>query len=160
MLTRWPTDWVPGWVETMTSVARDETAHLSQVTRLIFRRGGRLERGHTNPYAKELRGLVRKGGVEEGIDRLMVSALIEARSCERFAVLAEASREADGELSRFYERLYASELGHFQTFLKLAAKLADAKEVEPRWGFLLRAERDILAAQPFAYRMHGGLPGS
>src|SRR5271167_4080087 len=50
MLTRWPGEWLPGWVETMTSVARDEAAHLAQVTRILIRRGGRLERGHTNPY--------------------------------------------------------------------------------------------------------------
>ena len=42
MMTRWPTDWVPGWVETMTGVARDEAAHLAQVTRLLIKRGGRL----------------------------------------------------------------------------------------------------------------------
>src|SRR5262245_16026899 len=59
MLTRWPGEWTPGWVETMTSVARDEAAHLAQVTRLLLRRGGRLGRGHSNPYAKELRLLVR-----------------------------------------------------------------------------------------------------
>ena len=92
LMTRWPGDWVPGWVETMTSVARDEAAHLAQVVRILARRGGRLERIHKNPYANELRLLVRKGQQPgEILDRLFVSALIEARSCERFAVLAEAS---------------------------------------------------------------------
>jgi len=56
MLERWPNEWLPGWVETMTSVARDEAAHLAQVTRILIRRGGRLERGHKNPYANALRG--------------------------------------------------------------------------------------------------------
>ena len=91
LLTRWPGDWVPGWVETMTSVARDEAAHLAQVMRILTRRGGRLDRIHKNPYANSLRLLVRKGDPAEILDRLLVSALIEVRSCERFAMLAAAS---------------------------------------------------------------------
>jgi tRNA-(ms[2]io[6]A)-hydroxylase len=59
LMTRWPGDWVEGWVETMTAVARDEAAHLAQVTRLLMNRGARLERVHKNPYANELRLLVR-----------------------------------------------------------------------------------------------------
>src|SRR5674476_1562799 len=88
LLTRWPGDWFPGWVETMTGVARDEAAHLAQVTRILLRRGGRLDRVHKNPYANSLRLLVRKGDPAEILDRLLVSAVIEVRSCERFAVLA------------------------------------------------------------------------
>lgn len=92
LLTRWPDDFTPNWVRTMTSVARDETAHLAQVTRILLRRGGRFERVHKNPYANALRLLVRKGaGHDETVDRLLVSALIEARSCERFSVLALAA---------------------------------------------------------------------
>ena len=65
LMTRWPGDWVAGWVETMTSVARDEAAHLAQVVRILARRGGRLERIHKNPYANGLRLLVRKGQQRE-----------------------------------------------------------------------------------------------
>lgn len=154
LLTRWPNDWVPGWVETMAAVARDETAHLAQVTRLILRRGGRLERIHKNPYANALRLLVRKGGTGEVIDRLLVSALIEVRSCERFAVLAEAAREIDPELSTFYSRLEASERGHYTTFLKLARKIA--AQVDDRWEDLLARESRILAEQEPGPRIHSG----
>ena len=77
LLTRWPGDWTPGWVETMTSVARDEAAHLAQAVKLLAKRGGRLQRIHKNPYANSLRLLVRKGGTGELLDRLFVSALIE-----------------------------------------------------------------------------------
>jgi tRNA-(ms[2]io[6]A)-hydroxylase len=159
LLTRWPYEYVPGWVETMTGVARDETVHLAQVTRILLRRGGQLEKGHTNPYAKALRGLVRAGGVAEAIDRLLVSSLIEVRSCERFAVLAEAARDGDGELARFYERLYKSEFGHYTTFLNLAKKLGGEDVVEARWEELLEREAEILAKQRFGPRMHSGLPG-
>ena len=100
LLTRWPNDWLDGWVEAMTGVARDEVAHLAQVVRILLSRGGRLDRFHKNPYANALRQLVRKGEPSELLDRLLVAALIEIRSCERFSVLAAAS--TDEELSGFY----------------------------------------------------------
>jgi len=154
LLTRWPGEWLPGWVETMTGVARDEAAHLAQVTRILLRRGGRLDRVHKNPYANSLRLLVRKGDPAEILDRLLVSALIEVRSCERFAVLAAAS--ADAELAGFYERLFASEFGHYRVFLELARKMADPAAVEARWQQLLASEARILAEQEAGPRIHSG----
>ena len=155
LLERWPNEWLPGWVETMTSVARDETAHLAQATRLLIRRGGRLERGHRNPYANALRDLVRKGEViSEALDRLFVSALIEARSCERFAVLAQTAD--DPELAAFYNALFSSELGHFKVFLRLAQKIANRSIVEQRWRELLALEAEILAQQAPGPRIHSG----
>jgi tRNA 2-(methylsulfanyl)-N6-isopentenyladenosine37 hydroxylase len=156
LMTRWPNEWVDGWVETMTAVARDETAHLAQVTRLLFKRGGRLERIHKNPYANELRLLlVRKGQAGEILDRLLVSALIEARSCERFGVLAKASEDA--ELAAFYQALFFSELGHYKVFLRLAGKIAGRKTADTRWQEMLVAEAKILAAQAPGPRIHSGL---
>ena len=155
MMTRWPGDFVPGWVETMTAVARDEAAHLAQVVRILSRRGGRLERMHKNPYANALRLLVRKGGQPaETLDRLFVAALIEARSCERFAVLAEAA--VDQELGAFYKALYTSEMAHYKVFLKLAHKLAAKPVVEARWEEMLAHEARILAAQEPGPRIHSG----
>jgi tRNA 2-(methylsulfanyl)-N6-isopentenyladenosine37 hydroxylase len=155
LMTRWPTEWLPGWVETMTAIARDEAAHLAQVTRMLMRRGGKLNRDHRNPYANELRLLVRKGGPGEILDRLFVSALIEARSCERFGILAQVSE--DEELAKFYTALYASELGHFKVFLRLAGKIAEKKVVAERWSQLLDREAAILAAQEPGPRMHSGM---
>jgi tRNA-(ms[2]io[6]A)-hydroxylase len=154
LMTRWPGEWLPGWVETMTGVARDEAAHLAQVTRLLLRRGGRLTRVHKNPYANELRRLVRRGEAVETIDRLFVSALIEARSCERFAVLATAADDA--ELAAFYQALFTSELGHYKVFLRLATELAPSDEVDRRWMEMLQAEAAILAAQEPGPRIHSG----
>jgi tRNA-(ms[2]io[6]A)-hydroxylase len=155
LMTRWPNEWTPGWVETMTSVARDEAAHLAQVTRLLMRRGGRLERGHKSFYAADLRKLVRSGKTGETLDRLCVSALIEARSCERFMVLAEASE--DEELAAFYRALFRSEMGHYKVFLKLAQKMGPKEEVEERWQWMLEAEARVIAAQPPGSRIHSGL---
>jgi tRNA 2-(methylsulfanyl)-N6-isopentenyladenosine37 hydroxylase len=157
LMTRWPGDWVAGWVETMTSVARDEAAHLAKVVRILVRRGGRLERIHKNPYANELRLLVRKGQQPaEILDRLFVSALIEARSCERFAVLAAASQSQDEELAAFYKALYSSELGHYRVFLKLAHQLAKKELVDARWKEMLASEAGILEKQAPGPRIHSG----
>jgi tRNA 2-(methylsulfanyl)-N6-isopentenyladenosine37 hydroxylase len=154
LMTRWPGDWHPEWVEIMTSVARDEALHLAQVTRLLIRRGGRMTRVHKNAYANALRHLVRKGEAAEAMDRLFVSALIECRSCERFGVLAEAAAACDAELSGFYRGLFASEFGHYKVFLKLAAEIGP---VEPRWSELLEAEARILADQLPGPRIHSGV---
>lgn len=157
LLTRWPGEWLPGWVETMTSIARDEAAHLAQVTRILTRRGGRLERGHSNPYAQALRKLVRKGAEHETLDRLFVSALIELRSCERFSVLTEAA-SSDAELSAFYKALFSSEMGHYKVFLKLAHQLGPKASVEVRWHQMLAHEARILSEQPVGPRIHSGVP--
>jgi tRNA-(ms[2]io[6]A)-hydroxylase len=122
--------------------------------RILTRRGGRLDRIHKNPYANSLREMVRKGEATEILDRLLVAALIEARSCERFAVLAAASEDA--ELASFYQALYSSELGHYKIFLKLACKIGRREVVEVRWQEMLAAEARILAQQPAGPRIHSG----
>jgi len=158
LLTRWPGEWLPGWIETMTGVARDEAAHLSQVTRILTRRGGRLGRGHRNAYAKTLRTLVRLGGQNEAMDRVLVSALIEVRSCERFAVLA--AHAEDEELAALYKALFSSEMGHYKVFLRLAQKISGRAVANARWEQLLAEEAKILAAQEPGPRMHSGVPHS
>jgi tRNA 2-(methylsulfanyl)-N6-isopentenyladenosine37 hydroxylase len=155
LLTRWPAEWLDGWVEALTGVARDETAHLAQVIRILLSRGGRLERFHKNPYANGLRQLVRKATAGELLDRLLVAALIEIRSCERFSVLAAAAE--DQELAGFYRTLYSSELGHYRIFLHLAGKFTAAAAMEARWQQMLAAEAAILAQQEPGPRIHSGV---
>jgi tRNA 2-(methylsulfanyl)-N6-isopentenyladenosine37 hydroxylase len=159
LMGRCPGDFFPAWVATMTGIARDETAHLAQVTRVLMRRGGHLTRGHRNPYAKALRELVRNGTAGELIDRLLVSALIEVRSCERFGVLAAvaAVSKNDDELRTLYQALFASEFGHYKAFLKLAYKIEPVEIVDARWHEMLREEARILAAQTPGPRMHSGV---
>jgi tRNA 2-(methylsulfanyl)-N6-isopentenyladenosine37 hydroxylase len=101
-----------------------------------------------------LRLLVRKGEPTELLDRLLVAALIEVRSCERFAVLAEAAEDA--ELAAFYRSLYASEFGHYTVFLKLARRFTKEAAVEKRWQEMLADEAVILAAQAPGPRIHSG----
>ena len=156
LLTRWPNDWMDGWVEAMTAVARDEAAHLAQVMRILLARGGRLERHHKNPYANSLRQLVRKGEPVELLDRLLVAALIEARSAERFGVLAAASEDAD--LAGFYRSLFTSEVGHYRVFLRLARGFTAQAVLDARWQEMLAAEARILAEQDPGPRIHSGIP--
>lgn len=157
LLNRWPEPAPPeNWVQAMTAIARDEVEHLAIVTRLLARRGGRLTRTHRNPYAHGLRDLVRVGhGLLELMDRLMISALIEARSCERFMLLADVAE--DRELEKLYRGLYASEAGHYRIFIELARSLPDATAVAQRWSELLAAEVDVIRNQRPGPGMHTGV---
>lgn len=157
LLNRWPEPSPPeNWVTVMTAVARDEVEHLAVVTRILARRGGHLTKSHRNAYAADLRDLIRFGeGPAELMDKLMISALIEARSCERFALLAEVCE--DRELAKLYRGLYASEAGHFRVFLELAESLPDAVAVQRRWKEMLRAESAIIERQQPGPRMHAGV---
>lgn len=101
--------------------------------------------------------MVRKGEATELLDRLLISALIEVRSCERFLALAEVSE--DKELAEFYKALYASESGHYRVFLKLARKVAKPSVADARWREMLLAEARILGEQEVGPRIHSGWPG-
>jgi tRNA-(ms[2]io[6]A)-hydroxylase len=155
LLTRWPNDWLEGWVEAMIGIARDEMAHLAQVTRLLLSRGGRLDRFHKNPYANSLRQLVRKGEPTELLDRLLVAALIELRSCERFSVLAAVAD--DNELAAFYRALFSSERGHYRVLLSLAGQFTKKADLEARWHQMLVSEACIIAEQDPGPRIHSGI---
>jgi tRNA-(ms[2]io[6]A)-hydroxylase len=96
---------------------------------------------------------VGKGKQTELLDRLLVSALIEIRSCERFSVLAAA---AEDELAAFYHSLFASELGHYRIFLNLAGKFTPQRVLDARWQQMLTAEAAILAQQEPGPRIHSG----
>lgn len=155
LVNRWPDPSPPeNWVKAMTTIARDEVEHLAIVTRLLARRGGRLTKNHRNQYANELRDLVRLGeGTIELMDRLMISGLIEARSCERFEILSRASGD-DPELTTLYSSLWASEHGHFAIFLDLARQILPEDIVVSRWDEMLDAEAEIIRRQPPGPRMH------
>lgn len=164
LLNRWPghedagpdeKDFSMQWVRAMTAVAKDESDHLGIVLRLLVRRGGRFTRSHRNPYAAALHQLVRMGqGPREVMDRLLISALIEARSCERFELLAQQSE--DRELAKLYGGLSASERGHYAVFVQLAREMPGSTDVEKRWDDMLDAEAKIIAEQPEYAGMHSG----
>ena len=144
------------WVRVLTSIAQDELRHMAQVLRLLGRRGGHLERAHQNAYAAELHATVRRGrGPRELLDRLVVSALIELRSYERFQLLSD--RMDDPELASFYASLERSELGHYKAFLELARSLPRVGgDADSRFDELCAMEAGVIRAQPEGPRIHSG----
>ncbi len=154
LLNQWPrAELSARWMAVMSAVARDEVQHLGLVCRQLSRLGGGLERRHGNPYATELHERVRRGqGPHHLLDRLLVAALIEARSCERFELLAGACD--DGPLQKLYAGLVASEAGHYRIFLDLAAHTHASWSA--RWDELRTVEAEIIARQPPGPRMHSG----
>ena len=158
LLNRWPEPSCPReWAPTLAAIANDEASHLSSVVRILVDRGGRLERTHRNGYANRLRLHVRKGrGSDELVDRLLISALIEIRSCERFDLLARHCRGRDATLYRFYHRLGSSELGHYHVFLRLASLTVPTSAVDARWCEMLDIEAAAIAAEPPGPRIHSG----
>ena len=159
MLNRWPTNPPPvSWVANMIHVAKDEVEHLHVVNKLLERRGGAMSKSHKNTYAAALNGLIRLGeGQKEHVDRLLVSALIECRSCERFELLAQVSEGGDDELHHLYSELWRSEHGHYAVFLEMA-RLITAEYIDERWDWFLHEEAKIIEKQPFSYAMHSWLP--
>jgi tRNA-(ms[2]io[6]A)-hydroxylase len=144
------------WVQAMTSIAKNEAEHLALVVKIQKSRGWKLSRQHHNQYAKELREQVRVGGgLNDILDRLIISALIEARSCERFQCLA--NQATDDELRRLFSGLFASEAGHFRLFLSLARTLLSDEVVEKRWQEFLTIEAKIIQSQAPGCRIHSGL---
>lgn len=143
------------WTTRLNGIARDEVGHLGAVASRLADRGGELPRRFSNPYASDLRDLVRKGqGPDETADLLLVSALIECRSCERFAHLAAT----DHDLAGFFGSLMASELGHHRLFNTLAGWVVGQEAATARWQELLELEGAIAAAQPAGPRIHSGPP--
>lgn len=142
---------VPGLPGHMARLAREESGHLARVLQLLERRGLSLGRDPGDPYAQALQSLVRTPSGHRQLDRFLVAAIIEARSCERLALLAGGLPEAD--LRRFYEQLARSEDGHQRLFLRLAARVhGDA--VWPRLEELLSAEAELIRRLPLRAAIH------
>ncbi|MCG3205587.1 MAG: hypothetical protein KCHDKBKB_02309 [Elusimicrobia bacterium] len=154
LLNRWPSPFQPdNWTLAMAGVARDEALHLRQVIRLIRKRGWKLERLHRSLYAGGLRELVRMGkGIHEILDRLLVSAIIEVRSCERFGILGRMC--PDQELRDFYRGLHVAEMGHYRVFTQMAEEILPCDQVAERWNWILDAEARVMAKQAVGVGLH------
>lgn len=145
----------PDLVEQMIALAQEELDHFNQVHELIKKRGNVLGRERRDEYVNELYLFVRKGHKREIVlvDRLLFSAMIEARSCERFRVLSENIK--DKELSGFYRDLMESEANHYTTFIKLAKKYAKGEDVDKRWKEFLEYESTVIAKYGKKETIHG-----
>lgn len=143
-------------VTEMLVIAREELEHLQMVHDLIKKRGLTLGRERKDHYVNELFKFMKKDGVLEKdalCDRLLFSAMIEARSCERFKVLSENIK--DEELAKFYRDLMISEAGHYTTFLGFARKYTDNIDIDKRWKEWIEFEGSIISNYGKNETVHG-----
>lgn len=142
-------------VTAMVALAQEEMEHFNMVHNIIIKRGGVLGKERKDTYVNELATFIRKGLSKELylMDKLLFSALIEARSCERFRVLSENIK--DKELSAFYHELMISEAGHYTMFIGFARKYAPVAEVDKRWKEFLEFESNIIKKFEKGTAIHG-----
>lgn len=142
-------------VEALTSIAEEEMAHFGMVVKRIRERGWELTPERKDSYVNELLTFVKKDGRTEErlVDRLLFSAMIEARSCERFKMLSETAD--DPELREFYRDLMISEAGHYTVFIGLARKHGAGIDVDARWKEFLEFEAGVVGRYGTAAEMHG-----
>ena len=128
------------------ALAREELEHFERVHGLLAERGLRLGPDAKSDYLRGLSAEFREGSDAYFLDRLVTSAIAEARGCERFGLLA--AELPDRELRDFYRELARSEVRHHETYLELARTYFAAAEVEERLGQLLDAEAEIVRRLP------------
>ena len=136
----------------LAALAREELSHFEAMLGLLARRGVPFRRQRPSPYAGRLRSAVSAREPERLIDTLLCSALIEARSCERLGLLAEAL--PDPELARFYASLRAAEARHHGLYVELACVVAPRTQVAARLAELAQHEAQAVdrGSEP---RLHG-----
>ena len=136
----------------MSEIVREELDHFQMVRSLLQNRGVRFCRLKPGTYGRRLKELVRRQEPQRAVDRLLVAALIEARSCERFVLLRDHLQ--DQQLSEFYGSLYESEARHHATYVRLARLFAEASDVEQRLQELAVQEAGIIAEGCELPRVH------
>ena len=138
----------------MSRLAREELRHYEQVMQIMEKRGIAYEQITPCRYAGELRKPVRTHEPARFVDTLIVGAIIEARSCERFAKLAT---HLDNELQTFYLSLLKSESRHYQDYLHLAKKVAGGDDISERVNIFLTLEKELIESADTEFRFHSGV---
>jgi tRNA-(ms[2]io[6]A)-hydroxylase len=141
----------------MSRLAREELRHFEQVRKIMQEMAVPFERLSASRYAGTLRDAVREGEPNRLLDMLIVGALIEARSCERFAALAPHLPE---NLARYYRGLLASEARHFEQYLRFARSECDVTDADfdARLADLKRIESGLICEPDAQFRFHSGSP--
>ena len=142
-------------VQEMALLVQEEMDHFKRVHDIIIARGYTLGKERKDDYVGELYKFIKQGGSRhtQMIERLLFSAMIEARSCERFKVLSENIK--DEELAAFYHELMISEAGHYTMFLRLAKKYAGDIDVDARWKDFLAYEAEVVKNYGKRETIHG-----
>jgi len=153
LIYRYPERTDIGWQ--MARLAREELRHYEQVQRLMQTLGVTPRSLSASRYAAGLRDAARRGDPGRLTDLLLIGALIEARSCERFALLAP---RLEGRMAALYSGLLASEARHFENYLVLAREGEEAETLEARLAELRAAENELATSPDTELRFHSGPP--
>ena len=142
-------------VNAMLDLAKEELEHFQLVHEKIKERGFVLGKERRDEYVFEINNFIRKGYQRHFVlvDKLLFSALVEARSCERFKVLSE--NIADEDLKKFYRELMISEANHYTQFIRLAKLYANGIDVDKRWEEFLDYEKGIIQKYGNKETIHG-----
>lgn len=134
-------------VQELAPIVTEEWGHFRLVLAELHKRGLQLGKQRKDQYVNKLMEFQRKGGHHDDrfLDHLLMMALIEARSCERFKRLSEGLN--DEYLRNFYRRFMESEAGHYTLFLELAETYMDREKVRLRWKEWLDYENGVMASQ-------------
>jgi tRNA-(ms[2]io[6]A)-hydroxylase len=147
----------PDLVTELLALAKEELEHFQMVHAIILKRGLTFRRELKDKYVIELADYMKKSiagtRVSALVERLLFSAMIEARSCERFKVLSENIH--DPELASFYRELMESEAGHYTTFITFARKYGVGIDVEKRWREWIEFENEVIARYGNSESIHG-----
>lgn len=146
-------------VQRMSRLAREELRHFEQTRQLMAELGMPFARLSASRYAAALREAVRPGEPGRLLDMLLVAALIEARSCERFALLVP---RLPARLAQFYGGLLASEARHFEVYVDLAQRECqpDPAALDARRNALRRLEAELATSPDPQFRFHSGAPAA
>ncbi len=141
----------------MSRLAREELRHYEQVAKLIGTMKVIPRRLSPGRYAERLRRLVARGEPQREVDLMICGALIEARSCERFAALAPA---IGGPLGSLFEGLHAAEARHFKVYLELAKRAAERAGLQwqTRVDAFATLEAELISSPDPVFRFHSGPP--
>ena len=142
-------------VDELSPIVTEEWGHFRLVLQELHKRNLKLGKQRKDEYVNKLLQFEIKGGSEEDrlLDKLLICALIEARSCERFKRLSEGLN--DEYLRNFYRRFMESEAGHYVTFIELAETYVDKDKVRKRWSEWLQYEAGVIEnLKPRGDRMH------
>jgi tRNA 2-(methylsulfanyl)-N6-isopentenyladenosine37 hydroxylase len=145
----------PPLIEVLSQLAQEETAHFRAVQGQLVERGASLGRSDADGYVNALWNLSKpeRDRVPVLLDRLLVNALIEARSCERFKLLSEAL--SDHSLRAFYRDLMESEARHYRLFTGLSEELFGVRLARERLNELSQREAQVVSKLPLGPKVHG-----
>lgn len=141
----------------LSRLAREELRHYEQVRELIDKRRITFQPLSDAPYAGALRKHMRKTEPGAFVDLMIIGAIIEARSCERFAAIAPHLDAIDPELAHYYRFLLKSEARHFRDYLNLARSV-DRKGLDARTQEFLALEAELINRPEKTFRFHSGVP--